>query len=630
MSCFRSAVVRVLRRGVSGLLAVVILTTTRDLSAAPKAAKPRQKAESGAPAEADDLFEGPAKKSKKPAPNTGAPRNELAAPSGVGPRFADAWPSEYRLAEADLRLAPEGENRAKAMAEFSRGLAADAAGDPDKALEAWRQASSLDPANGELAVKVASELAKRNEPGEAIRILKDSIDAAPKDPRTRIYLSQLYARHLNKPDLAMTVAEKAVEIAPASFEAWAAVLDLLKESGDAKKAAEILEKALKNPVKDGDFWLQLGRYLIRDVLLSKTGNKPTADDQRRMEEAFRKASESKPNDASVLAQTGDFYTLMHDEKKALEFYERAVKLNQPARDEATQNLREKYIRALANNGRARDAVPLLEELLRDPVHKAGNALFEYLGELYEQTGQPEKAVEQYKQSLALDSAEPRNHINLAEAQLRAKRYDDAVATIEKARKRFPDRVDLGYALAQILSRAKRHDDALAIFAKIAGEAKGRNEEMLDEDFYFQWGAAAEQAKKFDLAEEKLRKCIELDPGVPQPYNYLGYMWVERGVNLEEGGKLIRKALELRPNEGAYLDSLGWYYFKTGKFEDAKRELHNAVNALKEEDAVVYDHLGDAYERLGDKANAIKYWERSLKLEPDEPEKIRAKIAAAKK
>ncbi len=624
------AVGRVLRKGRSGLLAVVILITPGLLPAAPKPAKADNKPQPSPPTNGDDLFEGTGRKTVKPVPKTVPAKNELAAPAGTGTRFADVWPSEYRVAEADLQLAPAAQNRAKALAEFARGQAADAAGDPDKALEAWRQATSLDPANGELAVKVASELAKRNEPGEAIRLLKDSIAATPAEPRTRIYLSQLYARNLNKPDLALAAAEQAVEVAPAHFPAWVAVLDLLKESGDANKAAALLDKVLKSQVKDADFWLQLGRYLMKDALLSNTGAKPGEAEQRRMEAAFHKAAELKPDDASVLAQTGDFYTLIRDEKKALEFYDRAVKLNQPIRDEATRNLREKHIRALANNGRAREAIPLLEQLVRDPVFQSGNSLFEYLGELYEQTGQPEKAIEQYKQSLALDAAEPRNHINLAEAQLRAKLHDDALVTIEKARKRFPERVELAYALAQILTKAKRNDDALAIFSKIAQEAKGRNEEVLDEDFYFQWGAAAEQAKKFDLAEEKLRKCIEIEPNAPQPYNYLGYMWVERGLNLEEAGKFIRKALEMRPNEGAYLDSLGWYYFKVGKFEDAKRELHNAVNALKEEDSVVYDHLADAYERLGDKPNAIKYWERALKLEPETPEKIQSKITAAQK
>ena len=120
------------------------------------------------------------------------------------------------------------------------------------------------------------------------------------------------------------------------------------------------------------------------------------------------------------------------------------------------------------------------------------------------------------------------------------------------------------------------------------------------------------------------------PEAPEPYNHLGYSWVDRGQNLEEAGQLIRKALELSPDNGAYLDSLGWYYFKAGKFAEAKKELLSAVKQMEKEDAVVFDHLADVCEQLGEHADAITYWESALKLKPDGAEKISQKLDAAKK
>ena len=124
--------------------------------------------------------------------------------------------------------------------------------------------------------------------------------------------------------------------------------------------------------------------------------------------------------------------------------------------------------------------------------------------------------------------------------------------------------------------------------------------------------------------------IPLDPDTPEAYNYLGYMWVDKGQNIEEAGRLIKKAVEMSPENGAYLDSLGWYYFKAGKFEDAKKQLAAALDKLTEEDPIVLDHLADACEQLNQHAEAIKCWERALKLPTVEsPEKIQQKIAAAR-
>ena len=504
---------------------------------------------------------------------------------------------------------------------------AEEAGDPDKAIEAWKRSTDLDPANAGLAVKVATELAKRNEPAEAIRVLKDSIAAAPKEPGTYIYLAQVYAKHLNKPELAMQMAQKAMAVAPDYFGAWAAVYELHGQFGEKEKAAELIEKGLKSASKDPEFWLGFGSYL-RKVFLKDDGS-ATPEELRQMDAVFRRAVVLKPNDASVLAQAGDFAVLARKAKEALDFYERAVKLNQPARDEATKNLREKYIRALAANDRGAEAIPLIEQFARDPGQSLRQDLFELLGDLYEQGGQVDKAIEHYKRSLVLDAGEPRNHIRLFNMQLRAKKQADAVETMEKARKKFQDRPSVTFGLAMALSAAKRHADAMKMFENVVRESNGGNEGLLDGEFYFQWGAAAEQAGNMEKAAELLRKSISLNPEAPEAYNHLGYSWVDRGQNIEEAGQLIRRALELSPDNGAYLDSLGWYYFKAGKFEEAKKELLSAVKQMEKEDAVVFDHLADACEQLGSHADAISYWERALKLKPEEAGKIERKLEAAK-
>ena len=634
MSWSRIPTSRRWRQGISGLLAVLIATATGEAFAAPKSGRkplttpaPAAKPPAGQRLPAsDDLYEGTVAPLKSAAPRPGA-ENALVAPLSPGTKYADAWPSERRKPEADLQLTRDAENRALAIAAFAEGQTADERGDPDKAIEAWKRAADLDPANAGLAVKVATELAKRNEPAEAIRVLKDSIAAAPKEPATYIYLAQVYAKHLNKPELAMQMAQKAKSVAPDNFDTWAAVYELHLQLGEKSKAAELMEKAIKSPSKDPEFWLGCGGYL-RKVFLKDDGS-ATPEELLQMEAVFRKAVELKPKDASVLAQAGDFAVLAHKSREALDFYERAVKLNQAPRDEATKNLREKYIRALAANNRGAEAIPLLEQFVRDPSQAQRQDLFELLVELYEQGGQVEKAIEHYKRSLLIDGGEPTNHVNLANMQLRSNKSADAVETLESARQKFRDRPDLTLRLAHALSKAKRHGDAMKMFANVVEESKGRTEALLDAEFYFMWGAAAEQAGNMEKAAELLRKSISLNPETPEAYNYLGYMWVDRGQNVEEGGQLIRKALEMSPDNGAFLDSLGWYYFKAGKFEEARKELLSALEKLQEEDPVVLDHLADACEQLGNHAEAIKHWEHSLKLKSEAAEKISQKIEAAK-
>jgi Flp pilus assembly protein TadD len=107
------------------------------------------------------------------------------------------------------------------------------------------------------------------------------------------------------------------------------------------------------------------------------------------------------------------------------------------------------------------------------------------------------------------------------------------------------------------------------------------------------------------------------------------MFAEKGIRLEEAETLIKKALELEPGNGYYVDSLGWAYFQQGRYDDAVRELSRAIELTRgKEDAVIFDHLGDAYAKLGRDAEALRAWERSLELDPTN-ETIQQKVQQAR-
>ena len=211
---------------------------------------------------------------------------------------------------------------------------------------------------------------------------------------------------------------------------------------------------------------------------------------------------------------------------------------------------------------------------------------------------------------------PRN-FQVIDLLFKQKDYEGAADALAEARKRFPKAGLLTYYHAVALSQIKNHDEAMRAFERALVEAGNSQPDMLNADFYFDYGAAAEQAGQYVKASELFRKSIELDPdNAARSYNYLGYMWVERSENLEEAGQLIRRALEMDPQNGAYVDSLGWLYFKQGKFEEALTELLRAAELLAEPDPVVFEHIGDTFDKLGRNAEAVLYWQKALQLNPE--------------
>jgi tetratricopeptide (TPR) repeat protein len=134
-------------------------------------------------------------------------------------------------------------------------------------------------------------------------------------------------------------------------------------------------------------------------------------------------------------------------------------------------------------------------------------------------------------------------------------------------------------------------------------------------FYFDYACTAQVAGRYVKAAELFKKSIELDPRNADALNALGYMWVERGENLDEAGKLIHQAVSLDPGNGAYIDTLGWWHYQRGEYAAALDELLRAAKAMPGPDAVVFEHIGDTYRALNRTAEALLYWQKATQLDP---------------
>ena len=152
-----------------------------------------------------------------------------------------------------------------------------------------------------------------------------------------------------------------------------------------------------------------------------------------------------------------------------------------------------------------------------------------------------------------------------------------------------------------------------------------------ESYYFYLAVSLEKTAKIKEAMKSLEKALEKSPNSAHVNNYLGYLYADHNINIDRSIILIRKALEEEPENGAYLDSLGWAYYRKGMYYEALEKLLEAERQLdldESPDSVVYDHIGDAYKKLGNSEEAVRYWEKSLKL--DDSKAVRTKITENRK
>ncbi|NJM35284.1 MAG: tetratricopeptide repeat protein [Rhodomicrobium sp.] len=247
-----------------------------------------------------------------------------------------------------------------------------------------------------------------------------------------------------------------------------------------------------------------------------------------------------------------------------------------------------------------------------------------LGELYDQVKNYEAAAEAFAQV-------PRASPLWLNAQLRMaydlnslERNDEAKTLLRDLIAVYPDDMRPYYTLGNLLRGNKEYAEAVTYYTK-AIERLGP-EDKSHWSLYYARGVCHERLKDWPKAEADLKKALDLDPNQELTLNYLGYSWVDQSVNLKEAMDLIRRAVQKRPNDGYFVDSLGWAYYRQNDFPQAVKQLERAVE-LKPDDPVINDHLGDAYWKVGRQLEATFQWKQALDLkpEPEDEAKIRQKL-----
>ena len=530
--------------------------------------------------------------------------------------------SQNSIPAKDLQLRLENEHKADALAHFVEGMAFEESGELDKALASYRKVLDVDPGQVELAGRVASILARQDDFPQAIDVLKDAIKATPNAPEPLLELAFIYAKYLGRADQAIEFVNKAIAINPQNIAAYERFCEVALGAGEEKKAVQALDRAAALKTDDATFWIRLGKLYASIVF--KTDRNPTSDEIARVNEIFKKAADHAGNDSAVLKDVADYYASTQQIKEAIPLYLRLLEL-----EPEDSNAREKLATGFLMTNQRDKAVGMLEEIIKQ--HPEKYQPYDLLAGLLDDSARAlerdkkkdeakaafSKAAANYEQSLVVNPDRPSPYLHLAELLLGPlKESERAVKVLMEARQHFPRTPEIAYYLGIAQRESKHPQEAVATFEEALHEAELDGGEITNARFFFDYGAAAEQAGFYDKAANLFQKSIALDPANgADSYNYLAYMWAEHNMRLGEAEQMIKLALQSDPNNGAYIDTLGWLEYRQGKFDQALVDLLRAAQKLTRDDPVVFEHIGDTFAKMNKVAQAVDAWQKALSLDP---------------
>ena len=504
-----------------------------------------------------------------------------------------------------MELDDDEEQEVEAHAQFSAGLVEELNEAPEAALVHYLAAITSDPDNEELALDVVRKLVELRRFDEARQVLDRS--AARKEASGLVWAWLGMVHKLQgRPEAAISASKEAIHRTPKNAAGYRNLAQIYLEAGQFSDAVGVLEEAARQPDTDTRFLL-----LLADALgaLQQLKDPSVGDLRPRILALLDRATALNPKDPAEVLRLADLLQLFGEGTKSLPLYQRLLD-SDPDLPGLRERLAEVYLRT-DNKDKAAEQLRILA--LQKPTNPLPHY---YLGVLALEAKRFDEAVSSFNQVLILrPDNEPIYH-ELALAHLSHNRPKEALEVLDRARKKFRASFQVEFYSAIAMTELKKYEDAIRHFTTAEVVAAATAPNNLTYLFYFQSGVAYERAKRFDDAAVQFEKAVELKPDFADALNYLGYMWAERGTNLERAREWIQKAVDLEPDNGAFLDSLAWVLHQQGRSAEGLPLQLRAIELVKEPDGTLQDHLGDIYLKMGRKDDARKAWQRSLEVEPN--------------
>ncbi len=512
-----------------------------------------------------------------------------------------------------------------------------------KATDQFEKITQGDPKDVDSLLTLARLYRLDNESLKAEGAFKKAVEADPDNDEALVSLAQFYGES-GKTQEAAKLLEKA-----SSHNQNPRLLAMLGETYEKNheydKAAEVFRRALEQDKEDPDLLRSLGSNLLAGEHLDEALK------------IFQDVIKADPQDANAYFRLGQIYRQKHQLAKARDSFRKAQALA-PDSLEITYNL----AKVEEMDGAPEEAIRLMKKLLDDTAkpdgvsytepEKANRAAFlEELGLLYRNLERYSESEQAFRQMMVMDPENAsRVEIQIIDVLRQSREYQKARAEADAAVKKYPDdrslrvsrallTADMGSVdssvkelkdmlqakgsgdaekddeekrevyinLTQIYEHAKRYDEAIDAIQHAEKLSKGKEQKEI---VYYLWGGIYERDKKVEQAEKLFRQALEQNPDSSMTLNYWGYMLADNNVRLDEAVKLINKALELDPQNGAYMDSLGWAYFKQKRYDLAEQYLLKAAQRSLR-DATIKTHLADLYFSTNRTREAVNKWQEAL-------------------
>lgn len=503
-----------------------------------------------------------------------------------------------------------------------------------KYLQAAYKANQDDLSTG-IAISQILRSIGRN--AEAERLLATMVERAP-DQRTLNYHYAQVLTTLGRGDESKQYLERTVAIDPTFGPAVMQLLEMYTQGNQWQQAAHLLQPLIAEDPMSLELQRQQAYYYLR------------AGDARAARDRFKTLVAADPRDVRSL-----FY--LAESLNDLEEYAESEKIFRQllAGDPDDVDLTASFGLSLAGQKKWEEANRAFSSLLSKPdLPDNLSALARtQLAYIDVQRGNYGTAVETAKSIFVFRDKVNAQAINIALDALRKQKNDaGAVALLEPIVAKFPTEPFVNARYVEALTRAGQIDQAKAHAAEQA-KLGNRNVIAVSEayaqstdfpgaiafvksaiatkpeelDLRFQLGSLFERSGDRNAAEEVFLAVLEKNPQHAPSLNYLGYMWAESGVNLERAQEMLTRAVGQEPNNGAYVDSLGWVYFRQGNLDLAEKHLTDATKLLPR-DPTVHEHLGDVLAKRGDMQRALQLYRMAIDLDPESKDidKLRSKIA----
>ncbi len=559
-------------------------------------------------------------------------------------------------AEPSYRVVPVSP-AAEAGAAFMRGRSLELDGKLLEAAEAYEHAARLDPDSPQVQRALAQVWLAAGEPERALGYAERALELEPGDLELRSGLATLHVR-MRQYDRAIDLLEPLFAQGELNEEGSFTLFTLYLNLDRVDGAKRVAQKLIQISPEDVRGYLALGAVYEREdqpALAEKTyrAGLEVDPEQPSLYEAIARLKRAQKDAKGELAALRERLAVMPGDPAALmriaQFHEDAGE-----RAEATRTLEllvSEHPELAGPNfrlglfyyeaGRYDDAIARFQAVARSGSGGEGDqARYEndvryFIGLVHEEAGRSDAALAEFEQ---VPSSSPRfveSRTAMARIWERRKDWNRATTELKRAIAAAPDKVSLQVYLAGVQQRSGDLPGAVALMEELI---RANPDEA---DLYYDLGVVYGEAGDRDRSLELMHQVLEIEPDTASALNYIGYTWAEHGERLDEAEGMIRRAIELKPEDGYITDSLGWLLYQRGlqqeaagerdaaksSFNAARAQLEHALELLEKDDPVITWHLGDAYRSLARFQDALVTYERALALEPedDDAAKIQREI-----